>query len=98
MAIEGKQFKVLGTSDYPVCDCCGKTNLTRAIGLENECGETFNVGVICASKLLRQSYQGKKHKISTSAIMSIGKAARQSQEWKNRNGYGAASFTLVAAN
>ena len=97
MVIAGKQFKVLGTSDYPVCDCCGKTNLTRAIGLENEFGETFNVGVICASKMLRQSYQGKTHKISTAGIISMGKAAKQGDEWKKRNGYGSSSFMLVAA-
>jgi hypothetical protein len=95
--VQGNVFKVLGTSDYPICDCCGKTNLTRAVGLENEFAETFNVGVICASKLLRQSYQGKKHKVSTAAIMSMGKAAKASDEWKKRNGYGAASFQLVAA-
>lgn len=95
--MNGSKFKVLGTSDYPVCDCCGKTNLTRAVGLENEFGYTFNVGVICASKLLRQSYQGKKHKISTAGILSIGKAAKASDEWKKRNGYGSASFELVAA-
>lgn len=95
--MNGSKFKVLGTSDYPICDCCGKTNLTRAVGLENEFGETFNVGVICASKLLRQSYQGKKHKVSTAAIISMGKAAKASPEWKKLNGYGSASFELVSA-
>lgn len=95
--MNGSKFKVLGTSDYPVCDCCGKTNLTRAVGLENEFGETFNVGVICASKLLRQSYQGKKHKVSTAAIISMGKAAKASPEWKKLNGYGSASLELVSA-
>lgn len=95
--MEGTKFKVIGTSDYPVCDCCGKTNLTRAVGVENEFGEAFNVGVICASKLLRQRYQGNNHKLSTAALMSIGKAAKASDEWKKRNGYGSASFELVAA-
>lgn len=75
--IDGTKFKVLGTSDYPVCDCCGKTNLTRAVGLENEFGETFNVGVICASKLLRQSYMGKAHKVSPDAVLSIGKRVKR---------------------
>lgn len=93
----GEKYKVLGTTDYPVCDCCGKTNLTRAVGLESEGGEILNVGVICASKLLRQSYFGKKHKVSSAAVLSMGKAAKSSQEWKDRNGYGSASFQLVAA-
>lgn len=95
--MNGSKFKVLGTTDYPVCDCCGKTNLTRAVGVENEGGEVFNVGVICASKLLRQEYQGKKLKVSTAAIISIGKAANASDEWKKRNGYVVNSFNLVAA-
>ena len=49
MAIEGITFTIAGTSDYPVCECCGKTNLTRAVMVRNECGEEFNVGCICAS-------------------------------------------------
>jgi hypothetical protein len=97
MAIEGATFTVVGTSDYPVCDCCGKTNLTRAVMVRNEFGEEFNVGCICASKVLRQHYQGKSHRVSTAAVISIGKAARASKEWKDRNGYGSASFQLVAA-
>lgn len=75
--MEGTKFKVIGTSDYPVCDCCGKTNLTRAVGVENEYGEAFNVGVICASKLLRQRYQGKNHKVSADAVISMGKRAKR---------------------
>lgn len=95
--MNGSVFKVLGSTDYPVCDCCGKTNLTRAVGIENEFGEAFNVGVICASKLLRQKYQGKIYKMSPDAILSMGKAAKASPEWKLRNGYGSASFQLLAA-
>lgn len=77
--MNGSTFKVLGTTDYPVCDCCGKTNLTRAVGLENEFGESFNVGVICASKLLRQRYMGKNHKVSPDAVLSMGKAAKRGE-------------------
>lgn len=97
MAIEGTTFTVAGTSDYPVCDCCGKTNLTRAVMVRNEHGEEFNVGCICASKVLRQRYQGKSLRISTAAVISMGKAAKASPEWKTRNGYSAHSFQLVAA-
>lgn len=74
--MNGSKYRVLGTTDYPVCDCCGKTNLTRAVGLENEFGETFNVGVICASNLLRQRYQGKNYKVSADAVVSMGKRAK----------------------
>ena len=95
MAIEGTTFTVAGTSDYPVCDCCGKTNLTRAVMVRNECGEEFNVGCICASKLMRQVYQGKRHKLSADAVLSIGKAASASAAWKQRNGW--SPQRLVAA-
>ena len=73
------KFKVLGTTDYPVCDHCGKTNLTRAVGLESEGGETYNVGVICASKLLRQRYMGKNYKASPEAILSMGRSAKRGE-------------------
>lgn len=75
--LKGAKYKVIGTSDYPVCDHCGKTNLTRAIGLENESGETASVGVICASKLLRQNYMGKTHKVSADAVLSIGRRVKR---------------------
>ena len=75
----GSKYKVLGTSDYPVCDCCGKTNLTRSVGLENEFGEAFNVGVVCASKLLRQRHMGKNYKVSTDAVISMGKRAKRGE-------------------
>jgi len=76
MSIEGTTFRVIGTSDYPVCDCCGKTNLTRAVGVENEYGETYNLGVICASKILRQRYQGKNLPVSSDAVISMGRRAK----------------------
>lgn len=97
MAFEGSTFTVVGTSDYPICDCCGKTNLTRAVMVSNEFGEQYNIGCICASKVLRQSYKGKNFRLSTAAIISIGKAAKASKEWKDLNGYGFSSFELVAA-
>jgi len=95
MAINGTAFTVTGTSDYPVCDCCGKTNLTRAICVSNESGEEFNIGCICASKVLRQRYQGKNMRVSVGAVISMGKAARASDEWKLRNGH--SLTTLYAA-
>ena len=93
--IEGQSFTVTGISDYPVCDCCGKTNLTRAVAVTNEHGEEFNVGCICASKLMRQVYQGKRHKLSPDAVLSIGKRASASAAWKERDGW--SPQRLVAA-
>ena len=87
--MNGTYFSVVGTSDYPICDCCGKTNLTRAVIVANEHSEEFNVGVICGSKLLRQVYQGGKHKVSTAALISMGKAAKASEEWKKSNNWAA---------
>jgi len=75
--ISGQKYRVIGSSDYPVCDCCGKTNLTRAVGLESEDGETINVGVICASKLLRQHYMGKTYPVSPDAVLSIGRRVKR---------------------
>ena len=75
--IKGARYKVIGTSDYPICDCCGKTNLTRAVRLSSDLGDDFNVGVICASKLLRQNYMGKTYKASADAILSMGKRAKR---------------------
>lgn len=95
--MHGQFFTVAGSSDYPVCDCCGKTNLTRAVVVRNEESEEFNVGCICAAKLLRQSYRGKKEKMSANAILQMGRAANASPEWRERNGYGSHSFQLVAA-
>ena len=93
--MNGSKFKMIGSSDCPVCDCCGKTNLTRAVVVVNEFATQFNIGVICASKVLRQVYQGKKLPVSQSAIISMGKSAKSSDEWKLRNGY--SSPMLVAA-
>ncbi|MDB5937484.1 MAG: hypothetical protein JWQ01_4828 [Massilia sp.] len=93
--MNGTHFTMIGSSDYPVCDCCGKTNLTRAVQVANEFSEQFNIGVICASKVLRQVYQGKKLPVSQAAIISMGKAERASPEWKERNGH--TSAKLVAA-
>jgi len=77
---KGAKYKVLGTTDIPNCDCCGKTNLTRAVGLETEDGEVLNVGVICASKLLRQNYMGKTYPASADAILSMGKRVKREKE------------------
>lgn len=96
MGINGTTFTVTGSSDYPVCDCCGKTNLTRAIRVSNESGEEFNIGCICASKVMRQTYQGKRLPVSVGAVVAMGKAASASQAWRDRNGYGSI-ISLVAA-
>lgn len=37
----------------------------------------LNVGVICASKLLRQNYMGQTYKASADAILSMGKRAKR---------------------
>ena len=60
MEIEGTTFTVAGTSDYPVCDCCGKTNLTRAVMVRNECGEEFNVGCIAHPRYCASATRARK--------------------------------------
>ena len=93
--MKGSKFTMVGTSDYPICDCCGKTNLVHAVIVKNEFDEEFNIGTICASKVLRQVYQGKRLKVSTAAIISMGKMAKASEGWKERNGWSPAN--LVSA-
>jgi hypothetical protein len=76
--MHGSKYRVIGTSDYPVCEHCGKTNLTRSVGVENEFGDVFNVGVVCASKLLRQRDPwGKVYRVSVAAVVSMGLRAKQ---------------------
>lgn len=47
--------------------------------VRNEEGAQFNVGCICAAKVMRQRYQGKNVRLSATAVLSIGKAASSSQ-------------------
>ena len=75
--IKGEKYKVLGNTEIPNCDCCGKTNLTRAVALETESGDVINVGCICASKLLRQNYMGQTYKASADAVLSMGKRVKR---------------------
>lgn len=72
-----KRFKVLGISDCPVCDNCGKTNLKMTITLETECGEIVRFGSDCAAKSLRQNYMGKRLPVSREAALSMGRTAKR---------------------
>lgn len=74
---KGAKYKVLGVTEIPNCDCCGKTNLTRAVALETESGDVINVGCICAAKLMRQNYMGKTHAVSADAVLSMGKRIKR---------------------
>lgn len=47
--------------------------------MANEFGETFNVGVVCASKILRQRHMGKSFKVSIDAVISMGKRAKRGE-------------------
>jgi hypothetical protein len=40
----------------------------------------MNVGVICASKLLRQRDMGKNYKVSADAVISMGKRASRGEK------------------
>lgn len=72
------KFKMLGTSDKPECDCCGKKNLKSSVVLENiESGEVVYFGVDCASKAMRQRYMGKTYKISREAVKSMAIRAKK---------------------
>jgi hypothetical protein len=67
---------ILGITDsITTCDCCGKSNLKRTVGIELNSGEQVHYGVDCASKTLRQSYMGKTSKVSANTILQAGKWA-----------------------
>lgn len=72
------KFKMLGISDKPECDCCGKKNLKSSVVLENlDSGEIVYFGVDCASKAMRQRYMGKTYKISREAVKSMAIRAKR---------------------
>lgn len=88
-------IKILGITDaITTCDCCGKSNLKRTVGLELEDGEQVHYGVNCAAKSFRQSYMGKKTKLSTSAITEAAKWAAYYARTNQRN---TQCLNLVAA-
>lgn len=71
-------YKMLGISDKPECDCCGKKNLKSSVALENQqSGEIVYFGVDCASKALRQRYMGKRYKVSREAVKSMAVRAKR---------------------
>ena len=72
-----KRFTVRGISDKPECDVCGKKNLKMTIVIEDEAGELLHYGSDCASRTLRQDYQGKRHPISREAVISMGRSAKR---------------------
>lgn len=72
-----KRFTVRGISDKPECDVCGKKNLKLTIVIEDEAGELLHYGSDCASRTLRQDYQGKRHPISREAAISMGRSAKR---------------------
>lgn len=47
-----KKIEVIGiTTDFNMCECCGKTDLTKTVSiLDKDSGITLHFGVVCASK------------------------------------------------
>jgi hypothetical protein len=72
-----KRFTVRGISDKTECDVCGKTNLKMTIVIESEFGEVLHYGSDCASRTLRQDYQGKRYPVSREAAISMGRSAKR---------------------
>ena len=72
-----KRFTVRGISDKTECDVCGKTNLKMTIVIESESGELLHYGSDCASRTLRQDYQGKRYPVSREAAISMGRSAKR---------------------
>ena len=76
-----KRFTVRGISDKTECDVCGKTNLKMPIVIESEPGDLLHYGSDCASRTLRQDYQGKRHPISREAAISMGRSAKRGESF-----------------
>ena len=97
--IRGSRFRVVGISDSSECQCCGKKNLKRTVHIANiESGDEFLFGVDCATRALRQSYQGKTFTASRECVLDKARAASMPVAEQVRRGFGsAAAFELVAA-
>lgn len=74
-----KRFTVRGISDKSECDVCGKTNLKLTIVIESEAGELLHYGSDCASRTLRQDYQGKRYPLSRDAAISMARSAKNGE-------------------
>ena len=75
--VRGIEHRILSVSFEPECDVCGKKNLKMTIVIEDEAGELLHYGSDCASRTLRQDYQGKRHPISREAAISMGRSAKR---------------------
>lgn len=71
------RYKILGITDIPKCDNCGKSNLKKTVALEPEAGEIVYFGVDCASAALRQRYMGKRYPVSREAVKSMAQRAKK---------------------
>ena len=69
-----KTWKILGENDdQSVCDQCGKSNLSKVVWMENNTTQqVMAVGVVCASKLSKQTTKEIKEELK-----SIEKKKRQ---------------------
>lgn len=76
-----KRFTVIGISDKPECDVCGKKNLKLTVVIESEAGEMLHYGSDCAARTLRQDYQGKRYAISREAAISMGRSAKRGESF-----------------
>ncbi len=79
MDITYKRYTVRGISDKTECDICGKTNLKMTVVIESESGEMLHYGSDCASRTLRQDYQGKRYSVSREAVISMGRSAKRGE-------------------
>lgn len=73
-----KKFKVLGiTTDFTICDCCGKSNLTKTVSiLDLDHGVTNHFGVVCAASV--EKYDSLE--AAKAAKKEIDKAVRNHSE------------------
>jgi hypothetical protein len=76
-----KRYTVRGISDKTECDVCGKTNLKMTIVIESESGELLHYGSDCASRTLKQDYQGKRYSVSREAAISMGRNAKRGESF-----------------
>ncbi len=84
---QGK-WQVIGITDRPECQCCGKKNLKRTVHLLHlDSGEEYLFGVDCATRALRSRYAGKSYQLSREAMLAKARIASMPADRQRLAGY-----------
>lgn len=84
-----KEWKVLGfTEDVTTCDCCGRVDLKGTLALENiSSGDINHYGIICGSKISKQTKKDIQEKLIQISADSIKKAQSEFYQTQEKRDY-----------